>query len=175
MSEEQNKPVEGEAPEGPASSEAAEAPEAPVGSSSEDGVVDASAAAEEALEAAETAARSMGEGEGSGGGEALNLPEFDEAGGERVSEGINLLSDVNVNVRIELGRTDMLVEDVLRLGEGSVVELDKLAGDPVDIFVNNRPVARGEVLVLNDNFCVRVNEILAPVAKGAAEGRRKDG
>ena len=57
------------------------------------------------------------------------------------------------------GRARMLVEDVLRLAEGSVVELDKLAGDPVDVFVNDRLVARGEVLVLNDNFCVRVNEI----------------
>jgi flagellar motor switch protein FliN/FliY len=49
---------------------------------------------------------------------------------------------------------------VLRLGEGSVVELDKLAGDPVDVFVNDQLVARGEVLVLNDNFCVRINEII---------------
>ena len=59
----------------------------------------------------------------------------------------------------------MLVEDVLRLGEGTVVELDKLAGDPVDIYVNERHVARGEVLVLNDNFCVRVNEIIRPLAE----------
>ncbi len=54
----------------------------------------------------------------------------------------------------------MLIEDVLKLSEGAVVELDKLAGDPVDVYVNDRPVARGEVLVLNDNFCVRINEIL---------------
>jgi len=63
-------------------------------------------------------------------------------------------------VKIELGRSKMLVDDVLRLGEGSVVELDKLAGDPVDVFVNDRLVARGEVLVLNDNFCVRINDIV---------------
>ncbi len=77
------------------------------------------------------------------------------------AQGIELLSDVNLNVKIELGRTRMLVEDVLRLSEGAVVELDKLAGDPVDVYVNDRPVARGEVLVLNDNFCVRINEIIA--------------
>jgi len=71
-----------------------------------------------------------------------------------------LLADVHLNVKIELGRTKMLVEDVLRLKEGGVVELEKLAGDPVDIYVNDRPVARGEVLVLNDNFCVRISEIL---------------
>lgn len=78
-------------------------------------------------------------------------------------EGIDLLSDVNLHVKVELGRTKMYVEDVLRLGEGSVVELDKLAGDPVDVYVNDRHVARGEVLVLNDNFCVRINEIIAEV------------
>jgi flagellar motor switch protein FliN/FliY len=56
-----------------------------------------------------------------------------------------------------------VVPQVTHLGEGSVVELDKLAGDPVDVFVNERLVARGEVLVLNDNFCVRINEIVAGV------------
>lgn len=75
--------------------------------------------------------------------------------------GIELLSDVDLEVAIELGRTEMLVEDVLKLGEGSVVELDKLAGDPVDVHVNGRLVARGEVLVLNDNFCIRISEIVA--------------
>jgi flagellar motor switch protein FliN/FliY len=57
----------------------------------------------------------------------------------------------------------MYIEDVLGLAPGSVVELDKAAGDPVDIFVNDRLVARGEVLVLNENFCVRVNDILSPI------------
>lgn len=73
---------------------------------------------------------------------------------------IELLSDVDLHVMIELGRTEMLVEDVLKLGFGSVVELDKLAGDPVDVYVNHRLIARGEVLVLNDNFCVRISEIV---------------
>jgi flagellar motor switch protein FliN/FliY len=74
--------------------------------------------------------------------------------------GIDMLGDVELDVTIELGRTQMLVEDVLRLGDGSVVELDKLAGDPVDVYVNGRLIARGEVLVLNDNFCIRVSEII---------------
>ncbi|MAC18737.1 MAG: flagellar motor switch protein FliN [Phycisphaerae bacterium] len=71
-----------------------------------------------------------------------------------------MLGDVDLDVRIELGRTRMLVDDVLRLSPESVVELDKAAGDPVDIYVNGRHVARGEVLVLNENFCVRVSEIV---------------
>ena len=74
---------------------------------------------------------------------------------------IELLSDVDLNVMIELGRTEMLVEDVLQLQSGSVVELDKLAGDPVDVIVNGQLVARGEVLVLNDTFCIRISEIVA--------------
>jgi len=74
---------------------------------------------------------------------------------------VTMLSDVKLRVRVELGRSRMLVEDVLQLNEGSVVELQKAAGDPVDIIVNERLIARGEVLVLNDNFCVRINEIVA--------------
>jgi len=81
------------------------------------------------------------------------------------SQGIDLLRDVQLVVKIELGRSRMLVDEVLRLSEGSVVELDKLAGDPVDVFVNNRLVARGEVLVLNDNFCVRINDIVSREAE----------
>lgn len=91
---------------------------------------------------------------------AAKFPSFDNIPSMRMPEGMDLLSDVNLNVKIELGRTKMLLEDVLKLGEGTVVELDKLAGDPVDIYVNDRPVARGEVLVLNDNFCVRISEIV---------------
>jgi flagellar motor switch protein FliN/FliY len=72
------------------------------------------------------------------------LPSFNRrAGGARVPKGIDLLSDVNLHVKIELGRTRMLIEDVLKLGEGAVVELDKLAGDPVDVYVNDRHIAKG--------------------------------
>jgi flagellar motor switch protein FliN/FliY len=93
----------------------------------------------------------------------LALPNFQQVIQDAQMSSIDLLRDVDLNVKIELGRSHMLVEDVLKLGEGSVVELDKLAGDPVDVFVNERLVARGEVLVLNDNFCVRINEIVAGI------------
>ena len=96
-------------------------------------------------------------------------------GGERTEaeRGIDLLGDVDLDVSIELGRTEMLVEDVLKLQSGSVVELDKLAGDPVDVFVNGRLVARGEVLVLNDNFCIRISEIVADLEEQAAAARQE--
>lgn len=100
--------------------------------------------------------------------EAFALPGFSDTPLGDKPANIDLLADVNLNVKIELGRTRMFVEDVLRLAEGSVVELDKLAGDPVDIYVNDRHVARGEVLVLNDNFCIRVNEIISPMAQEEA-------
>lgn len=74
---------------------------------------------------------------------------------------LDLLRDVELDLKIELGRTHMYLDDVLRLRKGSVVALDKLAGDPVDIYVNGRLIARGEVLVMNDNFCVRVAELVA--------------
>jgi flagellar motor switch protein FliN/FliY len=73
---------------------------------------------------------------------------------------LDLLGDVELDLKIELGRTNMYLEDVLKLRRGSVVALDKLAGDPVDVYVNGRLIARGEVLVLNDNFCVRVAELV---------------
>lgn len=94
----------------------------------------------------------------------VNPYQFQDLSGTPASTEVatmDLISDVELDLRIELGRTHMYLEDVLKLRKGSVVPLDKLAGDPVDIFVNGRLVARGEVLVLNDNFCVRVAELIA--------------
>lgn len=98
---------------------------------------------------------------GASTGDPVPLPDFEDSLTESASPNqVSMLNDVKLRVKIQLGRTEMLVEDVLKLGEGSVVELDKLAGDPVDVLVNDRLVARGEVLVLNDNFCVRISEVL---------------
>lgn len=99
----------------------------------------------------------------------FELPSLTLGGSSELPDGIALLKDVNLDVKIELGRTRMVVDDVLRLSEGAVVELDKLAGDPVDIYVNGRHIARGEVLVLNENFCVRISEILAGAEAAAKQ------
>lgn len=75
---------------------------------------------------------------------------------------IELLLDVSMRVTVELGRTRMKLAQILELQHGSVVELDRLAGDPVDIFVNDRMVAHGEVVVVDDKFGVRITEMVAP-------------
>lgn len=101
--------------------------------------------------------------------ELVDLPNFEEITAEAARSSIELLKDVDLNVKIELGRAEMSVEEILKLHSGSVVELDKLAGDPVDVFVNEQLVARGEVLVLNDNFCVRINEIIPGLTERMAQ------
>ena len=99
-------------------------------------------------------------GEMPSGVSSYRLSEFAPAAPSAEAATLDLIRDVELDLKIELGRTHMYLEDVLKLRKGSVVALDKLAGDPVDIYVNGRLIARGEVLVLNDNFCVRVSELI---------------
>jgi flagellar motor switch protein FliN/FliY len=84
----------------------------------------------------------------------------------RPEAGLDFLGDVDVQVRVELGNAKLNVKDVLKLGSGSVVGLDSLVGDPVNVFVNDRLVARGEVLVVHDNFAIRITEIVPPAKTG---------
>jgi flagellar motor switch protein FliN len=100
-------------------------------------------------------------GSPSAGATSFQLEEFADGAESEEAATLDLVRDVELDLRIELGRTHMYLDDVLKLRKGSVVPLDKLAGEPVDIFVNGRLIARGEVLVMNDNFCVRVTELLA--------------
>ncbi len=95
---------------------------------------------------------------------AFRFEEFPGAPASNEAATLDLIRDVELDLKIELGRTHMYLEDVLKLRKGSVVPLDKLAGDPVDVYVNERLVARGEVLVLNDSFCVRIAELIAGVS-----------
>ena len=97
----------------------------------------------------------------------FKLPDFTTGKSGADTASLDLIRDVELDLRIELGRTHMHLEEVLKLSKGSVVTLDKLAGDPVDIFVNGRLIARGEVLILNENFCVRVAELMAPETTAA--------
>ena len=76
--------------------------------------------------------------------------------------GLDLVRDIPLEISVELGRVKMLVKEVLELGTGSIVEIDKAAGEPVDVMVNGLKVARGEVVVIEDNFGVRITEVINP-------------
>ena len=78
---------------------------------------------------------------------------------------ISLIMDVSMEMTVELGRTKKQIKDILGMGEGTIIELDKLAGEPVDILVNHKPIAKGEVVVIDENFGVRVTEILSPAER----------
>jgi flagellar motor switch protein FliN/FliY len=74
---------------------------------------------------------------------------------------LDLLLDVPLEVTVELGRNRMTIQDLLALGPGSVIELDKVAGEPLDIVVNDRLIARGEAVVVNDKFGIRITDIIS--------------
>ncbi|MCM0081068.1 flagellar motor switch protein FliN [Geomonas sp. Red32] len=75
---------------------------------------------------------------------------------------LEFIMDIPLQLTVELGRTKLLVKDVLQLNQGSVVELTKLAGEPLDVFVNSKLVARGEAVVVNDKFGIRLLDIVSP-------------
>ncbi len=91
----------------------------------------------------------------------VKFPPLGEGIPSGVSGNIGLLLDVPMTLTVELGRTRQLVKDILGLGEGSIIELDKLAGEPVDLLVNGKLIARGEVVVIDENFGVRVTDIVS--------------
>ncbi len=97
---------------------------------------------------------------------STNPAAFDELGSgtanEEGSQNLNFLLDIPLEVTVELGRSSMIINDMLQLTQGSVVELTKAAGEPVDIFVNHKLLGKGEVIVVNDRFGVRITEIISP-------------
>ena len=93
------------------------------------------------------------------------LPEPGEALG---GQSIDLILDVPLRITVELGRATMSIKDILALGPGSVIELDKLAGEAVDILANERLIAHGEVVVVDENFGVRVTDIVNSARRSAA-------
>ncbi len=100
--------------------------------------------------------------------EMVSETNFEELKGEKGESGmrdIDFLLDIPLEVTAELGRTRMLIRDLLQLGQGSVIELDKIAGEPMEILVNNRLVARGEVVVVNEKFGVRLTDIISPTER----------
>jgi flagellar motor switch protein FliN/FliY len=174
---------------GPQNSEAAGSAGAAVGveSNPADGfkpVTNASDVPEQDAEAAMLAMLEEEENDKSAGRKTIAADEFPDLSGVRMERpvanpadfhqltpssgaavnrsNIDLLLDVKMPVAIELGRTEMAISEILGLGPGSVVELNKLAGEPVDLLVNNKVIARGEVVVVDENFGVRITLLMSP-------------
>lgn len=94
---------------------------------------------------------------------SVEFPQFDASESEEIEGNLNMLMDVPMEVAVELGRTKLQVKEILNLGQGSIIELERLAGEPVDLLVNGRLVARGEVVVIDESFGVRVTSIVSPM------------
>jgi len=80
-------------------------------------------------------------------------------------QNLDFILDIPLKVTVELGRTQILIKDLLQLGQGSVLELDKLAGEPLEILVNGKLVAKGEVVVVNEKFGIRLTDIISPIER----------
>ena len=85
--------------------------------------------------------------------------------GSESAVNMEFLLDVPLEVTVELGRTKMLINDMLKLGQGSVIELTKLAGESLEILANQKPIARGEVVVVNEKYGVRLTEVISPMER----------
>ncbi|MEE9613102.1 MAG: flagellar motor switch protein FliN [Desulfatiglandales bacterium] len=78
---------------------------------------------------------------------------------------LDLILDIHLDVSVELGRVKMLVNDLLKLGQGSIIELNKSVGEPLEIYINNKLIARGEVVVMDERFGIRVTDIISPLER----------
>lgn len=91
--------------------------------------------------------------------------EMTSSKGDLNERGIDLLLDIPLEVSVEVGRSRILVRDLLQLQEGSLVELDKLAGEPLDLYINSRLIARGEAVVVNEKFGLRLTDVVSPAER----------
>lgn len=89
----------------------------------------------------------------------------DEALNKLKIQNLDFILDIPLKVTVELGRTSVIIRDLLQLGQGSVLELDKLAGEPLEILVNGKLIAKGEVVVVNEKFGIRLTDIISPIER----------
>ena len=109
---------------------------------------------------------SEGMNESSSAGNEAHFPNLEQNQGKKpMPRDLDFLLDIPLQVSVELGQTSMLINDLLQLGQGSVIELNKLAGEPLEIFVNHRLIARGEAVVINEKFGVRITDIISPMER----------
>ncbi len=99
-------------------------------------------------------------------GEApAEFPPLESSSSKESARDLDFILDIPLQVAVELGRTSMIINDLLQLGQGSVVELSKLAGEPLEILVNGKLLARGEAVVVNEKFGVRITDIISPLER----------
>lgn len=101
--------------------------------------------------------------------EAASLPSLSDAGVKPASEDVNMdvILDIPVTIQMEIGRTKVNIRNLLQLNQGSVVELDRLAGEPLDVLVNNTLIAHGEVVVVNEKYGIRLTDVISPAERVA--------
>ena len=98
------------------------------------------------------------------GEESIDFRE-NRSGSDQDARDLDFILDIPLELTVELGRTKMMVNDLLQLGQGSIVELNKLAGEPLEICINKKLVARGEAVVVNEKFGVRLTDIVSPIER----------
>jgi len=121
-------------------------------------------------ETQEQQATAPGEEAGGAAGEDYERAKFDELGegaahGNQGETSLDVILDIPVTLSMEIGRSRISIENLLQLAKGSVVELDRMAGEPLDVLVNGTLVARGEVVVVNDKFGVRLSDVISPAER----------
>jgi flagellar motor switch protein FliN/FliY len=92
-------------------------------------------------------------------------PDLKKQGSENRPANLDFILDIPLQISVELGRTKMLIQDLLKLGQGSVIELSKPAGDTLEILANNRLIAKGDVVVMNDKYGIRLTEVISPIER----------
>jgi flagellar motor switch protein FliN/FliY len=97
--------------------------------------------------------------------EAFAFSDLHSQEGENRPANLDFILDIPLEISVELGRTKMIVQDLLKLGQGSVIELTKPAGDTLEILANNRLIAKGDVVVMNDKYGIRLTEVISPVER----------
>lgn len=95
-----------------------------------------------------------------------DFPQLEQAGSRKgMIKDLDFILDIPLHVSVELGRASMIINDLLQLGQGSVIELNKLAGEPLEILINGKLIARGEAVVVNEKFGVRITDIISPTER----------
>ena len=100
-----------------------------------------------------------------GGAEGVGAPPAGIKGGMPSIQSLDFILDIPLKITVELGRSKMMIRDILQLAQGSVVELSKFAGEPLEVLVNEKLIARGEVVVVNEKFGIRLTDIISPVER----------